>query len=169
MLDLSTTEELLAISSGSFAATPNSFTGLGDLTIDFIEGLPLSKGMNYILIVVDRWSKYDHFIGLRHPFTATSVAEAFIRVLCLHRFPASIVFDRDKIFLSHLWLELFTLHGIDLKRSTSYHPKTDRQPEIVNNGVETYLRCFVTGKASTWAQWFPWTEFSYNTFTHLST
>lgn len=59
-----------------------------DISMDFIQGLPKSKGVDTIFLVVDRLSKYAHFIGLQHPFTAFSVVEAFVReIVRLHGFP----------------------------------------------------------------------------------
>lgn len=86
----------------------------------------------------------------------------------LHGFSASIVSDSDRVFISNFWRELFRIHGTNLKRSTAY-PQTNRQSEVVNKTLETYLRSFIQGKPKTWIQWLPWAEHWYNTSKHGST
>lgn len=73
-----------------------------DIAMDFVEGLPKVSGKSVILTVVDRFSKYAHFIPLGHPYMVTSVARAFFNdIVHLHGLPASIVSDRDPMFMSH--------------------------------------------------------------------
>ena len=65
-----------------------------DISMDFIEHLPKVHGKSVILTMVDRFSKFAHFIALGHPYTASSVARAFFtEIVRLHGFPKSIVSD----------------------------------------------------------------------------
>lgn len=48
-----------------------------DISMDFITGLSRSNGFDAILIMVDRLSKYAHFISLKHPFSAQIMVELF--------------------------------------------------------------------------------------------
>ena len=93
--------------------------------MDFMEGLPRSEGCDTIMVVIDCFTKFAHFVPLRHPFNATQVARAFWdNVVKLHGIPTSIISDRDKVFTSNLWRELLAGAGTGTKLlySPAYHP-----------------------------------------------
>lgn len=116
-----------------------------DISPDFVEGLPRVHGKSVILTVLDRFSKYAHFIALSHPCTAAMVAKAFFEgIVHLHGFPMSIVSDRYPVFTGNFWKDLFKMSGVKLRMSTAFHPQTDGQSEVVNRTIAMYLRC-ITG------------------------
>jgi transposase InsO family protein len=124
------------------------------ISMDFVEGLPLSGRADSILVVVDKFTKVAHFLPLKHPYTAESVAKLFLdSVYKLHGMPHAIISDRDRIFTSAFWKELFRLAQVQLCMSTAYHPQSDDQSERVNQCMETYLRCFVNACPRKWLQW----------------
>ncbi|KAK2359441.1 hypothetical protein QL285_084814 [Trifolium repens] len=141
-----------------------------DISLDFITGLPSFQNYTTILVVVDRFSKAAHFGKLHTSFTASAVAELFAEIICkLHGMLKSIVFDRDPIFLSHFWQELFRLSGTKLRMSSAYHPQSDGQTEIVNKALQQYLRCFVFDNPTKWGKYLKWAEWHYNSSIHSST
>jgi transposase InsO family protein len=154
---------------GLLQPLPIPKTAWHTISMDFIEGLPRSQRYDCILVVVDLFTKYAHFVTLSHPFSALTVAQSFFKhIYKLHGLPSAIVSDRDKIFISHFWKQLFKLAGVSLRMSSSYHPQTDGQTERVNQCLETYLRCFVHACPSKWASWIAAAEFWYNTSHHSS-
>lgn len=122
--------------------------------MDFIEGLPSSNQKNAILVVVDRLTKYGHFLALKHPYTAHDMANIFLKeVYKLHVLPKTIVSDKDPIFTSHFWQQLFRVMGTKLTMSTACHPQTDVQTERLNMCLEFYLRSMVFSKTKQWVKW----------------
>ncbi|XP_058766993.1 uncharacterized protein LOC131640630 [Vicia villosa] len=140
-----------------------------DITMDFIANLPSSAGHTVIWVLCDRLSKFVHFVPLPTHFTAKDLAARFtVEIFRLHGIPRSIVSDRDPLFLSKFWKHFFKLQGTHLKYSTSYHPETDGQTEVVNRSLETYLRCLAGDHPHKWHRFLHLAEYWYNTSFHTA-
>jgi hypothetical protein len=140
-----------------------------EISMDFVEGLPKPRGKDVILVVVDRLTKYAHFIPLSHPFIVHQVATLFMdHIHKLHGFPKVIVTDRDRIFTSKLWQEVFAALKVELHFSSSYHHERDSQIERVNQCLEQYLRSMAFKEPTKWVAWLPAAELWYNTSYHTA-
>jgi hypothetical protein len=82
--------------------------------------------------------------------------------------PSTIISDRDTIFVSNFWKELFKLYKVTLALTTAYHSQSDGQIERVNQCLEMYLRCSVQDSPETWKTWLPLAELWYNSTYHSS-
>lgn len=77
--------------------------------------------------MIDRLTKYAYLLG-SHPYSANDVAKWFTEQMYkLHGMPEDIISDRDSIFTSKIWQELFFMHGVILSTSIAYHPQKDGQ------------------------------------------
>jgi hypothetical protein len=91
--------------------------------MDFITGLPEVHGRDCIYVVVDRLSKFTHFVMISSDYESPHVVELFFReVFRLHGLPAYIVSDRDRIFFNAFWQESSGLTDKDLTPSTLFPP-----------------------------------------------
>lgn len=139
------------------------------ITMDFIVDLLLSRGKDLTLVVVDRLTKYAHFLALSHPYTVQMVVEIFMdNIHKLHGMPTAIITDRDRIFTSEFFQEIFKAKKVQLRFSTSYHPQIDGQTERVNQCLESYLRNMTFQEPKNWYSWLALAEWWYNTTYHTS-
>ncbi|KAF8753823.1 hypothetical protein RHS01_06832 [Rhizoctonia solani] len=116
------------------------------ISYDFITGFPKSNSHDAILVVIDSFSKFGHFIQLP-------------RKLHLR---GNYVYRK---FLRALYQRL----GVKPAFSSAYHPESDRQTERVNQFIEFYLRSYVAADHLDWATWLPLAEYAYNNAKHSAT
>ena len=134
-----------------------------DITMDFVMGLPKSKGFDAIWVVVDRLSKQRHFVPCMTTVDAEGLARLFIdNVFRLHGLPDSIVSDRGPQFAADFWRYLCSCLGIATRLSTAFHPQTDGQTERINASMEEYLRAHVNYLQDDWVQYLALAEFAAN-------
>ncbi|KAF8748741.1 hypothetical protein RHS01_10575 [Rhizoctonia solani] len=140
------------------------------ISYDFITGFPKSNGHDAILVVIDSFSKFGHFIPTSKKVTAKGLADLFVsHVWKLHGLPIRTISDRGTTFTGKFLRALYQRLGIKPLFSSAYHPESDGQTERVNQFIEFYLRSYVAADHSDWATWLPLAEYAYNNARHAST
>ncbi|KAL4340311.1 hypothetical protein GQ457_08G031810 [Hibiscus cannabinus] len=128
------------------------------------------QGRDSRFVMVDSFSKMGHFIACHKTDDGVNVANLFFRdVVYLHGIPRSIVSDRDVKFLSHFWRTLRSKLGTKLMFSTTCHPHTYGQTEVVNRVLSTLLRAVIKKNIKTWEDCLLHVEFAYNHVVHSAT
>src|SRR6266481_1551539 len=137
------------------------------ISMDFIEGLPLSDGHDTILVIVCHLTKMALFIPTFRDIDVEDLTMLFLmHVFLKHGTPSDIVSDRGKHFISQFWRSLCQLLDIKANLSTAYHPETDGQTEQVNQILEQNLRVYINYQQDNGVHLLPLAEFAYNNMTH---
>ncbi|SJL04865.1 uncharacterized protein ARMOST_08236 [Armillaria ostoyae] len=110
------------------------------ISVDMITGLIPCKGLNAILVIVDRFSKAIIPIACK----TTLSSEGWAKIL------------RDEVYAKG-------------NTSTAFHPQTDGQTERVNQEIEKYLRIFINFRQTDWPEWLPLAAFQHNNCVHSAT
>jgi transposase InsO family protein len=127
------------------------------VTMDFVTKLPPSRlqGETYdtVLTITDKVSRAVIFAPGKETWNAEQWLDVLLQdVVRRWGLPLSIISDRGSIFVSELWMKLFTKLGTSLLFSTTYHPQTDGQSEATNKYMQTTLRFFVNERQDDWSK-----------------
>lgn len=141
------------------------------ITMDFISPLPkTANGNSALYVVVDRLSKLIRIIPTTKNVTAVETAKLYIQNVYRHHGLSDVIIsDRDSIFMSRFWKEVFRVLKTTLRPSSAYHPQTDGQTEVVNKKIEEMIRCFVNHKQNNWDEHLVEFEVAYNSSVHATT
>ena len=112
--------------------------------VDLIGPLPMSKGKDMILNVVDHYTKQVHLFPVTSQITVDGVAGIYFDyVFPLHGIPRKVISNRGPQFAARSMRALYKRLGIDAGLTTAYHPQANGQVERKNQEVEAYLRLFI--------------------------
>lgn len=140
------------------------------IAIDFVTGLPPSKGKDTIMTVVDRFSKAVHFVPLPKLPSALETAHLMTQhVFRLHGIPLDIISDRGPQFTSQVWKAFCRGVGAAVSLTSGYHPQSNGQTERANQDLESALRCVAARLPSSWASHLTWVEYAHNTLISSAT
>ncbi|KAL0404468.1 UNVERIFIED_CONTAM: Transposon Ty3-G Gag-Pol polyprotein [Sesamum radiatum] len=140
------------------------------ITMNYIVGLPRTfRKHDAIWVIVDRLTKFAHFLPIRQGDSLDKLAELYIaEIVRLHGVHVSVALDRDPQFTSRFWRSLQRALRTNLHFSTAFHLETDGQSERTIQTLEDMMRACTVEFKGNWDDHLPLMEFAYNNSFHSS-
>jgi hypothetical protein len=118
---------------------------------------------NSILVIIDRFTKYEYFISYKESLLAEKLVYAFNKhIIGNYGISKKIINDRDKLFTSRFWKSLADQLGIYYKMFIGYYLQTNGQTERLNQILKQYLRFYVDYKQINWVSLLSTAQLAYN-------
>ena len=120
--------------------------------------VPSKTGNNYILGIIDYYSKFTMLLPTKH-IDALHIAHLiFSKWICLFGSPFVIHTDRGSVFESELFRELCRLCGIKKTKTAPYYPQSDGLVERLFRTAKEMLQTTMTCQKSDWETVLPIVE-----------
>jgi hypothetical protein len=137
------------------------------VSLDLITSLPKSDRFDAILVIVDKLSKYVHYLPTHSKLDQEGFAKLFTNEIIYGKgIPKKMIANWDAQWSIGFWNAIAKYLSLDLMLSTSHHPQMDRQTEEANTTLEVALRAYTTGNQQSWAKWLKPLTFAYNSTPH---
>jgi hypothetical protein len=139
------------------------------MAMDVLGPLPVTdRGMKYILVVMDFFSKWPEVFALEDQ-QADSIVKCLLEVISRHGAMKILLSDQGSNFESQKVKDLCELYGIDKRRTSPYHPMCDGMVERFNRTLLSMLSMYVDQNHHDWDKWLSQVVFAYRTSVHSTT
>lgn len=118
---------------------PSTKERFAEIHIDIVGPLPLSHGQQYVVTMIDRYTRWAEAIPTADIIASTVAFAIYSSWIARFGVPEYIITDQGRQFESLLFHELSKLLGFQRKRTTSYHPQANGMIERWHRSLKASL------------------------------
>ncbi len=118
---------------------------------------------DFILVVVNWYTKYVWYIRARQNWIAVQLADALIKKFFIKcEILEIIIIDRENLFTSKYWFAFCYHMKLTLRYKIAFHSQTNEQTKRQNQTFEQYFRNYVNYQQNDWVSWLAFAKYAYN-------